>query len=106
MAAQTLDDLPTPALILDRAVLRRNLKRKSERLAAAGVMLRPHVELTEVVATSAVVTPTSLANASCTLVRVASGWSDTCTSSTRPVALPVRICTLAFAPSRPLASSV
>lgn len=44
MAAQTLDDLPTPALILDRAVLRRNLKRMSERLAAAGVMLRPHVK--------------------------------------------------------------
>ena len=32
MAAQTLDDLPTPALILDRAILRRNLKRMSERL--------------------------------------------------------------------------
>ena len=44
MAAQTLDDLPTPALILDRAVLRRNLKRMSERLRAAGVMLRPHVK--------------------------------------------------------------
>ena len=44
MAAQTLDDLPTPALILDRAVLRRNLKRMSARLAAAGVMLRPHVK--------------------------------------------------------------
>ena len=33
MAAQTLDDLPTPALILDRAILRRNLKRMSERRA-------------------------------------------------------------------------
>ena len=44
MAAQTLDDLPTPALILDRAVLRRNLKRMSERLRAAGVFLRPHVK--------------------------------------------------------------
>lgn len=41
---QTLDDLPTPALILDRAVLRRNLKRMSERLRAAGVALRPHVK--------------------------------------------------------------
>jgi D-serine deaminase-like pyridoxal phosphate-dependent protein len=44
MAAQTLDDLPTPALILDRAILRRNLKRMSERLRRAGVMLRPHVK--------------------------------------------------------------
>ncbi len=44
MAAQTLDDLPTPALILDRAVLRRNLKRMSKRLLAAGVVLRPHVK--------------------------------------------------------------
>ena len=44
MAAQTLDDLPTPALILDRAILRRNLKRMSDRLRGAGVMLRPHVK--------------------------------------------------------------
>ena len=32
MAFQTIDDLPTPSLILDRARLRRNLKRMSERL--------------------------------------------------------------------------
>ena len=44
MAAHTLDDLPTPALILDRAVLRRNLKRMSERLQQAGVTLRPHLK--------------------------------------------------------------
>ena len=44
MAAHTLDDLPTPALILDRAVLRRNLKRMSERLRQAGVALRPHLK--------------------------------------------------------------
>lgn len=44
MATQTLDDLPTPALILDRAVLRRNLRRMSERLREAGVILRPHVK--------------------------------------------------------------
>ena len=37
MVTKTLDDLPTPALILDRAILRRNLKRMSERLAKAGV---------------------------------------------------------------------
>ena len=44
MATQTIDDLPTPALILDRAILRRNLKRMSERLSKAGVMLRPHLK--------------------------------------------------------------
>jgi D-serine deaminase-like pyridoxal phosphate-dependent protein len=44
MQTQTIDDLPTPALILDRAVLRRNLKRMSDRLSAAGVMLRPHLK--------------------------------------------------------------
>src|SRR5215510_4088095 len=44
MAAQTLDDLPTPALILDRAILRRNLKRMSDRLRNAGIALRPHLK--------------------------------------------------------------
>jgi D-serine deaminase-like pyridoxal phosphate-dependent protein len=44
MTAQTIDDLPTPSLILDRAILRRNLKRMSERLAKAGVALRPHLK--------------------------------------------------------------
>src|SRR5437762_2157904 len=44
MTPQTIDDLPTPALILDRAILRRNLKRMSDRLAKAGVMLRPHLK--------------------------------------------------------------
>ena len=44
MAAHTLDDLPTPALILDRAVLRRNLKRMSDRLRQSGVALRPHLK--------------------------------------------------------------
>src|SRR5882672_9311180 len=44
MTPQTIDDLPTPALILDRAILRRNLKRMSERLRKAGVMLRPHLK--------------------------------------------------------------
>jgi D-serine deaminase-like pyridoxal phosphate-dependent protein len=44
MANQTLDDLPTPALILDRAILRRNLKRMSDRLREAGVALRPHLK--------------------------------------------------------------
>src|ERR1700754_1308875 len=44
MVPQTIDDLPTPALILDRAILRRNTKRMSERLLKAGVMLRPHLK--------------------------------------------------------------
>jgi D-serine deaminase-like pyridoxal phosphate-dependent protein len=44
MANQTIDDLPTPALILDRAILRRNLKRMSDRLREAGVTLRPHLK--------------------------------------------------------------
>lgn len=44
MTVQTLDDLPTPALILDRAILRRNLARMSDRLRQAGVMLRPHLK--------------------------------------------------------------
>ncbi|HTB39277.1 MAG TPA: alanine racemase, partial [Reyranella sp.] len=44
MSTQTIDDLPTPALILDRAILNRNLKRMSDRLRDAGVMLRPHVK--------------------------------------------------------------
>src|SRR5258708_15943184 len=44
MATQTIDDLPTPALILDRAILRRNLKRMSDRLSTAGVVLRPHLK--------------------------------------------------------------
>jgi len=44
MATQTIDDLPTPALILDRAILSRNLKRMSDRLRMAGVMLRPHLK--------------------------------------------------------------
>jgi D-serine deaminase-like pyridoxal phosphate-dependent protein len=50
MVNQTLDDLPTPALILDRAILRRNLKRMSERLSQAGVALRPHLKTAKSVA--------------------------------------------------------
>jgi D-serine deaminase-like pyridoxal phosphate-dependent protein len=44
MTLQTIDDLPTPVLILDRAILGRNLKRMSERLRSAGVALRPHLK--------------------------------------------------------------
>ena len=37
-------DLPTPVLLLDLDVLERNLRRMSERAAALGVALRPHVK--------------------------------------------------------------
>ncbi|TXL72161.1 hypothetical protein FHP25_26375 [Vineibacter terrae] len=40
----TLDTLPTPCLILDRAVLRRNVRRMTDRLKPAGVQLRPHLK--------------------------------------------------------------
>src|SRR5579864_5249116 len=44
MAVQTIHDLSTPALILDRAILGRNLRRMSRRLSDAGVVLRPHLK--------------------------------------------------------------
>jgi D-serine deaminase-like pyridoxal phosphate-dependent protein len=50
MIPRTIDDLPTPALILDRAILRRNLRRMSDRLRAAGVALRPHLKTAKSVA--------------------------------------------------------
>lgn len=40
----TLDDLITPALILDRAILARNTERMSARFAGTGVALRPHMK--------------------------------------------------------------
>lgn len=40
----TLHDIPTPACILDRAVLSRNARRMAERMTAAGVRLRPHMK--------------------------------------------------------------
>jgi len=40
----TLDELPTPALMLDVSRLRRNLARMAERMARAGVRLRPHLK--------------------------------------------------------------
>lgn len=39
-----LQSLDTPALILDRAVVERNTARMSERMAAHGVSLRPHLK--------------------------------------------------------------
>jgi D-serine deaminase-like pyridoxal phosphate-dependent protein len=43
----TLHDLETPALILDRSVLDRNLSRMQARMNRLGVRLRPHVKTTK-----------------------------------------------------------
>lgn len=40
----TIDDLPTPCLLLDRAVLTRNLAAMSARMVRHGVALRPHLK--------------------------------------------------------------
>ncbi|MCH7711010.1 MAG: alanine racemase [Proteobacteria bacterium] len=39
-----LDDLPTPALVLDRGVLTANIARMNERMRRLGVPLRPHLK--------------------------------------------------------------
>jgi D-serine deaminase-like pyridoxal phosphate-dependent protein len=44
MTAQTIFDLMTPALILDRARLDANAARMREKVRALGVTLRPHVK--------------------------------------------------------------
>src|SRR5262245_33472833 len=40
----SIDDLPTPVLLLDLDVLERNLRRMSEKAAGFGVALRPHIK--------------------------------------------------------------
>jgi len=40
----SLDDLPTPCLLLDLDVVERNLRRMAGRAAALGVALRPHIK--------------------------------------------------------------
>ncbi len=40
----SIDDLPTPALLLDLDVLERNLRRMSERATVLGVAMRPHIK--------------------------------------------------------------
>jgi D-serine deaminase-like pyridoxal phosphate-dependent protein len=42
--AQTVHDIPTPALLLDADVLERNIKRMAEKVAGFGGRLRPHVK--------------------------------------------------------------
>jgi len=39
-----LEDLPTPCLVLDRAILERNLRRMSDTVHRHGVALRPHLK--------------------------------------------------------------
>ena len=39
-----LDDLPTPCLVLDRGILKRNIDTMARRLARHGVPLRPHMK--------------------------------------------------------------
>ena len=42
--AMTLDDLPTPCLVLDRGILRRNLETMARAVARHEVALRPHMK--------------------------------------------------------------
>jgi D-serine deaminase-like pyridoxal phosphate-dependent protein len=44
MAPMTLDDLPTPALVLDEGRMTRNIDRMRQKLNALGVGFRPHVK--------------------------------------------------------------
>ena len=39
-----LDDLPTPCLVLDRAILQRNIDRMAQAVGRHGVALRPHMK--------------------------------------------------------------
>lgn len=41
---QTLEDLPTPAVLIDLDILARNIARMQDRARAAGVKLRPHAK--------------------------------------------------------------
>src|SRR3954463_6739860 len=44
MATMKLEDLPTPCLVLDNAILERNLKKMSGAMRRHGVALRPHLK--------------------------------------------------------------
>lgn len=44
---QTLEDLPTPSLLLDRAKLEANCRLMAERMTRLGVRLRPHMKTTK-----------------------------------------------------------
>jgi D-serine deaminase-like pyridoxal phosphate-dependent protein len=54
----TLDDLPTPCLVLDAGILRRNLARMAERVARhPGVALRPHMKTAKSLDVAALAAP-------------------------------------------------
>ncbi|MCB1355565.1 MAG: alanine racemase [Maritimibacter sp.] len=55
--AETLGDLVTPALLLDRAKLDRNVRRLADRAAALGVVLRPHMKTAKSIDVARVVFP-------------------------------------------------
>ena len=42
--SRPIEDLPTPAVLVDLAVLERNIARQAERARAAGIRLRPHAK--------------------------------------------------------------
>ena len=44
MIGLSLDELPTPAILVDLEVLERNVRRMAARAQAAGVRLRPHAK--------------------------------------------------------------
>ena len=69
-------------------------------LMAFSVMLRPHVELTEVTLTDSAATLASVAKACCTSCRLATDWSPTWINRTEPDA-DVRSCTFASVPLMP-----
>jgi D-serine deaminase-like pyridoxal phosphate-dependent protein len=76
-----LSELPTPALVLDVARVRRNAERMSERVKSMGACLRPHIKTHKCVeiarlqttAHSAALTVSTLAEASCFAAR---GFTD------------------------------
>ena len=48
----TLSDQPTPALVVEKAVLRQNVTKMAERMKALGVALRPHWKTSKMVETA------------------------------------------------------
>ena len=80
-------------------------KKMISALTAFSVMLRPHVELTELTLTDSVSTLAACARASWISWRLATDWSPTWISRTRPEA-DVRSWTLALVPLIPWSSSV
>ena len=55
--AETLSDLVTPALLLDRGRLERNIRRLNDRAKALGVVLRPHMKTAKSIDVARIVFP-------------------------------------------------